>query len=190
MESKTPKHNYTHPVVQDESGQWWLVKPRYRTRLRLVACDQCGQVYLRERPKARSRSNMCSNQCKAKHSNLGKATVMEKHPRWRGGRFTTATGYVMVMQHGHPNANKSGYVFEHRIVMERFLGRRLLRNETVHHINGVCDDNRPENLELWVKSQPSGQRPEDLVAYARTILALYGKYVRPASERIEPTNVR
>lgn len=65
-------------------------------------------------------------------------------------------------------------VREHRVVMEQKLGRKLLPHENVHHINGNRLDNRPENLELWVTKQPKGQRPEDLVAWAKEILAMYG----------------
>lgn len=67
-------------------------------------------------------------------------------------------------------------VLEHVVVMEQALGRPVLweKGEQVHHINGVKDDNRPENLELWVTSQPCGQRPEDLVEWAHEIIARYG----------------
>lgn len=79
--------------------------------------------------------------------------------------------------------DKSGYrhrsvrgrhILEHRLVMERFLGRPLLSHENVHHINGDRSDNRLENLELWSSSQPNGQRVKDKVAWARDIIALYG----------------
>jgi len=66
---------------------------------------------------------------------------------FRGGRIIQ-DGYVMVLSHCHPKANKSGYVFEHRLVMEGILGRYLSSSENVHHRNGIKDDNRPGNLEI------------------------------------------
>jgi hypothetical protein len=57
--------------------------------------------------------------------------------------------------------------------MEQIIGRPLLHEESVHHKNGVRDDNRPDNLELWSKSQPSGQRVEDKVTWAIELLLLY-----------------
>jgi hypothetical protein len=57
--------------------------------------------------------------------------------------------------------------------MERKIGRYLLPFEEVHHINGVRSDNRPENLELWTRSQPAGARTADKVAWAVEILRTY-----------------
>lgn len=72
-------------------------------------------------------------------------------------RWTNASGYVLIRLRGNT-------VLEHRHVMEEKLGRELRPGETVHHVNGIRTDNRPENLELWVSTR-SGQRVVDLVAF-------------------------
>jgi len=59
----------------------------------------------------------------------------------------------------------SNCIYQHREVYEEFLGRKLESFENIHHINGIRDDNRIENLELWVVPQPNGQRVEDLIDF-------------------------
>lgn len=96
-----------------------------------------------------------------------------------GERRINDQGYVSVrMATGDPIAKANRWALEHRVIMSQNLGRLLLPSEEVHHKNGIRDDNRLENLELWVRSQPPGARAVDLVEWARTIIDRYGSLSR------------
>lgn len=91
------------------------------------------------------------------------------------GNLDTQTGYRSVVAHGHTNVkNKKGRIYEHVLVMSQVLGRALRKGESVHHLNGIRDDNRPENLELWDKSQPAGQRVKDKISFYKEFLEFHG----------------
>lgn len=84
-----------------------------------------------------------------------------------GKNWINSQGYSFFYKNGKT-------VAEHRFVMEQVIGRKLLKHEHVHHKNGIRNDNRIENLELWSVLHPPGQRVEDKLAWAQYIIELYG----------------
>jgi hypothetical protein len=71
-----------------------------------------------------------------------------KNSQWKGGRVIASNGYVLLRMPGHHLADVRGYVYEHRLVAEQKLGRRLLTGERPHHLNHDKTDNRAENLQI------------------------------------------
>lgn len=68
-----------------------------------------------------------------------------KHYNWKGGKILSYEGYVMIHMPEHP-ASHLNYISEHRLIIEKQMGRYLLSKEIGHHRNGIKDDNRPKNL--------------------------------------------
>ena len=107
--------------------------------------------------RGRGRGKYCSKKC-CDLARKGKPTWNkgikmpqisgQNNPHWKGGKTIHSEGYIYVNVQNHP-FNHKNYVYEHRLVMEQILGRYLKPKETIHHKNGVRNDNRPENLMLF-----------------------------------------
>ena len=93
----------------------------------------------------------CKNPCKNKfcsrkcfHSYYSGT----RNSLYKGGRVKNDRGYILIRKLDHPHVKGNGYVYEHRLVLEEYLGRYLLPTEVVHHLNGIKFDNRIENLKI------------------------------------------
>lgn len=127
-----------------------------QTAVRHTHCEHCGKP-LKENinPKVR----FCSHSCAMKERDRKGQLQAEV-----GAKKQHSNGYMMIKMPDNPSAYKTGWMLEHRYVMEQFLGRSLEEDEHVHHKNGDRSDNRIENLELWTgKKDPAGQRQLDII---------------------------
>lgn len=162
-------------------------------------CDYCGDEY---QFKGMTFRKYCSNRCKSRMRNRKglddvevscvvcgvkfkcnmyspRITCSKKcltHIKSKTGEegYKNRDGYRIISRPNHPNAMRRGKILEHVFIMSEHLKRPLFKHESVHHKNGIRDDNRIENLELWSKSQPSGQRLTDKIMWCKQFLESYG----------------
>lgn len=125
-------------------------------------CAICGKDF-KYMPSGPSYKGLyCGRTCANKAAKGGRGRRGPDNPNWKGGRHVRKRdGYATIKIDGKQ-------ILEHRYVMEQHLGRALLPNETVHHLNGVKDDNRLENLELWTGNHGKGVRHHEAEAHCAT----------------------
>lgn len=85
---------------------------------------------------------------KNRQASLNQWGEIAKNHYYRNGKRYNDTGYVFIFRPKHPFSNNQGYIREHRLIVEKAIGRYLLPSEIVHHKNKIKDDNRLENLEI------------------------------------------
>lgn len=140
--------------TQKRDRGWWVKRSKWTNKLD----SQVAEWYLSGLNMKSIADSIGSSSGRVRESLLRSGIQSRKrhqflsgksNPSWNGGRTIDKGGYVLVRCVWHPNANRSGYVREHRLVVECILGRFLTSLEVVHHRNSVRDDNRPENLQLY-----------------------------------------
>jgi hypothetical protein len=183
-----PMHNVANQLCKSHYGQFWRGTPLRPLKSKLCVFEGCrektwrynaskceghrGQCPVKDCPRSSINSAGVDSAWCAFHTQRRRQGVPIDQPYVEYGDnwYMDDQGYMVREVTKNKRRRK---LFQHREIMSTHLGRALYKGENVHHKNGVRHDNRIENLELWVTMQPSGQRPADLVEWAKTILERY-----------------
>ncbi len=125
-------------------------------------CEECLKIH-----------KYCKNLCRGCYEFKKRGIFGKRHNSKPGFGCLRKDGYRILSRSNHPNATKSGRILEHVFVMSEYLGRPLEKHERIHHLNGIRNDNRIQNLELWTTSHPSGQRVEDKLKWCKEFIKKY-----------------
>lgn len=132
-----------YEVVKKPHDKEYITNYKFGT----TSCEGCGKTFLRSYPK----QYMCPD-CRKLYKKPKKILTIPERLENGDRKIDHRSGYVYVYAPEHPEANTRGYVYEHRVVAEQSIGRRLLENEVVHHKDEVRSNNNPDNLQVMDKA--------------------------------------
>lgn len=179
---KTHKTKTTFCSISCSKRYYWgLSNSPYRTKeyITNLSLKTKERWKIKGHPKG-MKGKKHSEETKIKLKEKRKFRVGDKAPSWKGGK-QKIHGYIKIHNPTHPYCDSKGYVFEHRLVMEKKLGRYLKRNEIPHHINGIRDDNRSENLVVLLVNKHSSlhatnQFKNQVEEKKKIVLDLFSRY--------------
>lgn len=158
-----------------ESNRWCSRECFYTTARVYKTCPTCKRDFYHLKGKIKV---FCSKKCRQE----GNGRIYHAQPTFKGEHHVTGRGYIYIHAPDHPSVQGKPYkrVAEHRLAMEKFLGRYLHPWELVHHKDEDKSNNQIENLELWSKGHPNGDKVSDV--YTSEIVVLHQKISQLESE--------
>jgi len=185
----------------------WCSEKRRLEKTKGISCSGCGKDGSGIANKTHMLCRLCYNRklesedpvykqkkrvakFKSRRRSRGQDPDAPLMKRKNGDGSLDKNGYFQITKLGHPNCtSKTGRIAEHTYVMSEYMGRPLRKQESVHHKNGIRHDNRIENLELWHKGQPAGQRVKDKIEWAKAFLESYGYGVNAKDSDEDPLSI-
>jgi len=135
---------------------------------KIKKCEYCNELFFTSNSEIeRGFGSFCNTKC---------ARMERFNPNWKGGK-TKSNKYKLIKKHNHPNANSIGYISEHRLVMEGFLGRYLKQKEVVHHIDSNPSNNDLNNLKLF-KNQAEHRQYDTIYNHIRGIVHYHQNLIK------------
>lgn len=167
-----PRRPYADQLKGERFGRLTVIEEAGRNHrgqaLWLCKC-KCGNEGIRTTGALKSGN---SKSCGCLTADKARERNGVNHPSYKDARWHR-TGYIILTKRHHPNANKKGAISEHVLIMAEHLGRPLRKGETVHHKNGIRDDNRIENLELRSGHHGQGASVDDMIEFCVDYLKQY-----------------